>query len=175
MTHISSRPALTYKGGKDMEFFVDVDGTEKDEKICKAVDALEKVAVEVKVNFDVPNVPWFPRKLNDLDTIGKTTTLKEGEGIAYTDHPGFRDPDYVKRRDYISSAAMDYKMSDPEVPRIKYTDVENGVWNTGFKMLREKWHDVACKEYNEALDAMMDAGVLRYEEIPQLEDVSQYL
>lgn len=120
-------------------------------------------------------MPWFPRKLDDLDAIGKTTTLKEGEDIAYIEHPGFDDPEYKKRRNYISDAAINYRMSDPEIPRIDYTDVENGVWNTGFKMLRQKWHDVACKEYNDALDDMMDAGVLRYEEIPQLEDVSQYL
>ncbi len=172
MTHISSRPTLVHSTDKEIEFLVDVDGTEKDGDVAKGIAALRKVAVSVRVNADVPAVPWFPRQLIDLDAIGKTTTLKEGEGIAYIDHPGFTDPEYKARRKNIADAAMGYSMADDEVPRIEYSETETSTWQSMFTKLRAKWTDVACKEYNEALDAMMAAGVLRYDEIPQLEDVS---
>lgn len=48
----------------------------------------------------VSEVPWFPKTLEDINKTG--TVLKEGEGILEADHPGFRDPEYRKRRDYIT-------------------------------------------------------------------------
>ena len=56
-------------------------------------------------------VPWFPIDINDFDHIGKRT-LSEGDGIQDADHPGFRDPVYIKRRDEVTSIAMDYRMSE---------------------------------------------------------------
>ena len=79
---------------------------------------------KVEIIEDFPSVPWFPRKLSDLDTTGKTTTLEAGQGMAYIEHPGNDDPEYKQRRYEIGEIAMDYKMSDKEVPRIPYTEVE---------------------------------------------------
>ena len=58
--------------------------------------ALKQVVKDVTYIGDVPVVPWFPRKLQDLDLIGKTTTLKAGEGkfAAMSEHPSFTDKVY---------------------------------------------------------------------------------
>jgi len=47
--------------------------------------------------------------------------LSEGDGIEMTDHPGFNDPEYKKRRDEIMQIALNYNMYDTEIPRVKYT------------------------------------------------------
>jgi len=48
-----------------------------------------------------PEVPWFPTRIEDFDFIGKRT-LSEGDGIQEADHPSFRDPEYKKRRSFIT-------------------------------------------------------------------------
>lgn len=48
-----------------------------------------------------PEVPWFPTQIEDFDHIGKRT-LSSGDGIQASDHPGFHDLEYRKRRDMIS-------------------------------------------------------------------------
>ncbi len=44
-----------------------------------------------------PEVPWFPTAIEDFDHIGKRI-LGAGDGIQDTDHPGFSDAEYRKRR-----------------------------------------------------------------------------
>jgi hypothetical protein len=62
-------------------------------------------------------VPWFPTKVSDFDLIGRRV-LAPGQGIEIVDHPSFSDKVYRKRRDYITSVALSYKTSDPDIPKI---------------------------------------------------------
>ena len=57
-------------------------------------------------------VPWFPLHISEFDNIGKRI-LSEGDGIQDADHPGFRDPEYRKRRDFISQVAKDNCIEKP--------------------------------------------------------------
>ena len=66
------------------------------------------------------------------------------------DHPGFHDEEYKKRRNEIANKALGYRIEDPEIPRIIYTDEEIGVWNYCFTRLTELYKENACKSAREA-------------------------
>ena len=61
-------------------------------------------------------IPWFPRKLDDLNQIGKV--LLDVKDEVNADSKQFTDPVYRERRDFIAKIAKDFKMGDtiPEVP-----------------------------------------------------------
>ena len=50
--------------------------------------------------------------------------MTNGTGIEFFDHPSFTDQEYLKRKESIINKARQYKLSDPEIPRIEYTRVE---------------------------------------------------
>lgn len=77
----------------------------------KALEELRKIADGVNP-LHIPEVPWFPTKIEDFDYIGKKV-LSEGDGIQESDHPSFRDKEYRKRRDSITNVALKYNLSDP--------------------------------------------------------------
>ena len=52
-------------------------------------------------------MPWFPRKLSDLDEFAEKV-LSYGEELD-SDHPGFTDPAYRARRQEITNIAKTYK------------------------------------------------------------------
>jgi len=47
--------------------------------------------------------------------------LGAGDGIQDTDHPGFKDNEYRKRRDEINEVSSNYNILDRDLPRVKYT------------------------------------------------------
>jgi phenylalanine-4-hydroxylase len=86
------------------------------------------------------------------------------------DHPGFRDPHYRERRNEIAAAADAWSPGEP-IPRIAYTDVENGIWRTVSHELRAKHEKYACREYLEAKAALG----LPEDRVPQLDEVTAKL
>lgn len=86
------------------------------------ISELSKMSKHLTVT-GTPQVPWFPTHFADLENMGKTL-LHEGEGIEMTDHPGFNDEVYKKRRDSIMHLALNYNLFDKEIPRVKYTQTE---------------------------------------------------
>lgn len=49
---------------------------------------------------------WFPRHISDLDKI--QNVLMHGSALD-ADHPGFTDPEYLKRRNYFAEVAQAYR------------------------------------------------------------------
>jgi len=87
-----------------------------------------------------------------------------------SDHPGFHDPDYRRRRDEIAGLAPPITATaDPEW--VAYTDVERTTWATVFDRLTALYPSRACNSFN---DVVGDLGYTA-DEIPQLADVSAFL
>src|SRR4051812_19531887 len=53
------------------------------------------------------------------------------------DHPGFNDPVYRERRNDIAAGAMAWSPGEP-IPRVAYSEVENGIWRTVCRELHVK-------------------------------------
>jgi len=82
------------------------------------------------------------------------------------DHPGFRDPDYRARRNAIARVALDFRGGP--VPRVDYTEAEQGVWRTVWRHLAPLHEAHASSDY---LRVTRDVAIDR-ERIPQLEDLN---
>jgi len=84
------------------------------------------------------------------------------------DHPGFRDPEYRRRRNQIAQIAMKYQPGDP-IPDAPYTNEEHQVWSTIWKALQPAHQQHACAEYRDCLKKLNFAS----DRIPQLRAVNE--
>jgi phenylalanine-4-hydroxylase len=62
------------------------------------------------------------------------------------DHPGFRDPDYRRRRNEIAALALAHRFGAP-APEVAYSAVEQGVWRTVLSRLAPLHARHACAAY----------------------------
>ena len=84
------------------------------------------------------------------------------------DHPGFRDPEYRRRRNQIAQIAMNYHPGDP-IPDAPYTDLEHQVWSVIWRALRPAHQQHACAEYLKAIEQLNFSA----DRIPQLREVNE--
>lgn len=117
-------------------------------------------------------VPWFPRRIRDLDRFANQI-LSYGAELD-SDHPGFTDPVYRDRRKYFADIAYNYKHGQP-LPHVNYTKEEVATWGTVFRKLTELYPTHACKEHNHVFPLLIENCGYREDNIPQLEDVSNFL
>ncbi|MBV99154.1 Tryptophan 5-hydroxylase 1, partial [Eschrichtius robustus] len=117
-------------------------------------------------------VPWFPKKISDLDHCANRVLMYGSELDA--DHPGFKDNVYRKRRKYFAGLAMNYKHGDP-IPNVEFTEEEIKTWGTVFRELNKLYPTHACREYLKNLPLLSKYCGYREDNIPQLEDVSNFL
>uniref|UniRef100_A0A8C9VPR5 Tryptophan hydroxylase 1 (tryptophan 5-monooxygenase) a n=1 Tax=Scleropages formosus TaxID=113540 RepID=A0A8C9VPR5_SCLFO len=118
------------------------------------------------------NVPWFPKKISDLDMCANRVLMYGSDLDA--DHPGFKDNVYRKRRKYFADLAMSYKHGDP-IPRIEFTEEEVRTWGVVYRELNKLYPTHACREYLKNLPLLSKYCDCREDNIPQLEDVSRFL
>ncbi|XP_044733963.1 tryptophan 5-hydroxylase 1 isoform X4 [Chrysoperla carnea] len=122
-------------------------------------------------SFDFGEMPWFPRKISDLDRA--QNVLMYGSELD-ADHPGFKDPVYRKRRETFSEIAKNYKHGQ-SIPKVKYTKEEVKTWGTVFNELHKLYLQYACKEYLENWPQLVKYCGYREDNIPQLEDLNVFL
>lgn len=84
------------------------------------------------------------------------------------DHPGFKDPEYRKRRNTIAEIAMSHRPGS-EIAPAPYSEQEHQVWQTIWSALNPAHRAHACAEYLACLERLNFDS----DRIPQLNEVSQ--
>lgn len=115
---------------------------------------------------------YFPMKLIDLDDM-TMAQLDTNEGLN-TDHPGFIDPEYVKRRNEIGQKSKNYKITN-DIPNVEYTDTENNTWKLLYEKLRALNFKHLNKEYIDNFILLEKTGIFSSRKIPQLNDINKFL
>uniref|UniRef100_A0A674CDD8 Tyrosine 3-monooxygenase n=1 Tax=Salmo trutta TaxID=8032 RepID=A0A674CDD8_SALTR len=158
LLNIESRPGRKSKnsGCDDLEIFMRCEVHSSDTDIF--INSLKRVADDVRT-IPEEKVPWFPRKIRDLDKCNLLITKYDPD--MDQDHPGFSDPEYRKRRRFIAELAANYKQGEP-LPRVEYTPEEVATWREVYRTLRTIYPDVQTCGYGE-------------DSIPQLRKVSAFL
>uniref|UniRef100_A0A674CD37 Tyrosine 3-monooxygenase n=1 Tax=Salmo trutta TaxID=8032 RepID=A0A674CD37_SALTR len=157
LLNIESRPGRKSKnsGCDDLEIFMRCEVHSSDTDIF--INSLKRVADDVRT-IPEEKVPWFPRKIRDLDKCNLLITKYDPD--MDQDHPGFSDPEYRKRRRFIAELAANYKHYS-HVVSLEYTPEEVATWREVYRTLRTIYPDVECG-YGE-------------DSIPQLRKVSAFL
>ena len=88
-------------GVHEAYFAIDYVGARDDPRIRRALKELNFFC-RAYHEENVPDVPWFPVHLSDLDGMGKLMNVEEPGG---KDHPGFNDAEYLQRRKYITEVS----------------------------------------------------------------------
>ncbi|XP_070537747.1 protein henna-like isoform X2 [Ptychodera flava] len=117
------------------------------------------------------DVPWFPRKIAELDECA--SVIGYGSGLD-VNHPGFTDQKYRERRNEIVDIGNQYRHGQL-LPNIEYTEDEIETWKTVFNKLSALYPTHACQEFVKGFHLLVDNGVITEDEIPQLETVSNFL
>ncbi|ELT91345.1 hypothetical protein CAPTEDRAFT_157066 [Capitella teleta] len=178
LQHIESRPSKQIVG--DYDFFVSCDNSHGGLK--EAIDDLREMSETLTILTrgppDAPGaptddtVPWFPRKISELDRFANQI-LSYGSELD-SDHPGFVDKVYRARRKEFADIAFHYKHGTP-IPRVTYTTEEIKTWGTIFKQLTTLYPTHACQEFNHVFPLLVDNCGFREDNIPQLQDISNFL
>jgi phenylalanine-4-hydroxylase len=124
MKHIESRPNRFDVAAYD--FYVTMAVSSSDAKpVVEAMSAHATIHSVFDHNPSLAHPCWFPRTITDLDEFAHRV-LDAGAELQ-ADHPGFRDPEYRARRNYLADVAIKYRHGTP-IPRIDYTQAEISTW-----------------------------------------------
>ncbi|KAB0377893.1 hypothetical protein FD755_009471 [Muntiacus reevesi] len=99
------------------------------------------------------DVPWFPRKISELDRCSHRVLMYGSELDA--DHP-------------VSAHGQ-------PIPRVEYTEEETKTWGVVFRELSKLYPTHACREYLKNFPLLTKHCGYREDNVPQLEDVSTFL
>ncbi|KAM3625141.1 uncharacterized protein V6R79_007453 [Siganus canaliculatus] len=177
LVHIESRQSK--RRDSDFEIFVDCDSDH--EQLKDLTQLLRRHTDIVHIlpcddgslpDDDMAGVPWFPKKISDLDLCVKRVLMYGTELDA--DHPGFKDNAYRTRRKYFADRAMSYKHGEPILP-VDFTAEEVRTWGVVFRELNKLYPSHACKEYLRNLPLLAKHCNYSEDNIPQLEEVSHFL
>lgn len=168
--HLETRQAKKSKNTTDdLEFFVKCEVHNSDVSVL--INSLKKVAEDVKTIRE-ERVPWFPKKIRDLDKCHHLIAKYEPD--LDHDHPGYTDPEYRKRRAFFTDLAFSYREGDP-LPRVEYTVQETATWREVYRKLSSLYPTHACKQYLDAFQQLEKCCGYQEDSIPQLQDVSRFL
>ncbi|NXT27820.1 TPH2 hydroxylase, partial [Syrrhaptes paradoxus] len=185
MVHIESRKSK--RRSSEVEIFVDCDCSKKEfneliqllkfQTNIVSLNPPENIWTDEEgktafVSYDLDCVPWFPRKISELDKCSQRVLMYGSELDA--DHPGFKDNVYRQRRKYFVDVAMGYKYGQP-IPRVEYTAEEIKTWGVVFRELSKLYPTHACREYLKNFPLLTKYCGYREDNVPQLEDVSVFL
>ncbi|XP_015720141.1 tyrosine 3-monooxygenase-like [Coturnix japonica] len=168
--HFETRKVKKLKNSADdIDIFVECQVHSAD--ISCLINSLKRVTEDVKTSKE-DKVPWFPRKIQDLDKCHHLITTYE-PSFDHS-HPGYSDLEYRKRRAYFADLAHNYRVGDP-LPHIEYTVQEIATWREVYRQLRSLYPTHACTQYLDAFQQLEKYCGYQEDNIPQLQDVSRFL
>jgi phenylalanine-4-hydroxylase len=170
LTHVENKPCPLPP--HTQTFYVHFEGSLSEKKTQSCLKELSDQAIGPIYRVSAPYVPWFPRNIADLDSFSKST-LDAGDQLQ-SDHPGFNDPVYRKRREEIAGLAREYAHGRP-IPTVEYTAQEIATWQLVFDKLTSLYPKLSCKEHNEAIAELLANGLMGPRTIPQLQTLSDYV
>lgn len=173
LLHIESRSSKRFTDA--YQFLVECDPNAGNvnaalEQLRQIAHYMQVISRDHKDNADT--VPWFPSKIRDLDKFANQI-LSYGSELE-SDHPGFTDPVYRARRKEFADIAFNYKHNET-IPRVEYTPEEIKTWGKVFRELVQLYPSHACHEHNHIFPLMIENCQYREDNIPQLEEVSNFL
>lgn len=171
IARIESRPLQHGENGSTFDFYLDLDGATEDANVQKLLTALEPMANKLLI-LDSKDVYWFPRHISELDLIANRT-LDAGVDLE-ADHPGFHDLEYRARRNLMAENAEKHVWDQP-IPRVEYTQNEKDVWSAVWDKMEGLLEKHACEEYLESMQLMKKHCGYSREDIPQQQDISEFL
>jgi len=173
LTHLDSRIYNYAFDGAHIE--MDVDGAGPSSPALNAALAdIREMGVRVEV-IPPSQVPWFPSARKDLDVCVQEVIGSDTGGLCAPDHPGFNDAAYLRRRTEIAEIANSYRDGDGKIPHTTYTNEELRVWNAVWEKLEDYHSRWACDEFKEVLPELIQEAGYGPKQIPQLNDISEYL
>jgi len=172
LTHIESRSSKRLPG---YEFLVDIELGKGDiegtmNEIKSHATYLQVITRQYKSTENA--VPWFPQHISDLDRFANQI-LSYGSELE-SDHPGFTDEVYRKRRKEFADIAFHYKYGT-KIPAVEYTAQEKGTWKKVFSNLVGLYETHACYEHNHNFKLLRENVGYNEDNIPQLQEVSEFL
>jgi len=177
LTHIESRPSKTHEGC--YEIMVECAENADRIRLEQIINMFKKRAEHVRVHdFNAhekqnkESVPWFPVRIKDIDQFANRVLSYGAELDA--DHPGFTDEVYRTRRKDFADIAANYTMGDT-IPYIEYSEQEIGTWRTVYLELTKLYPTHACREFNYIFPLLQQNCGYSANNIPQLQDVSDFL
>lgn len=172
ITNIESRFMSFVREGP--AFHIDFQGVARDPVVQRALSGVKGLqGVHSLKVMPEREVPWFPLNIRDLDST-VDTVVDGGEALVNDDHPGYSDRDFFERRTAIVDLAKSYRHGD-RIPRIQYRDEEFATWKAVYERLQDCHRRWACTEYLEMLPQMERFCGYAPDNIPQLEDISEFL
>ena len=99
----------------------------------------------------------------------------EANSQLQSDHIGFHDKEYRKRREEIVSLTKTFVPSLKNYPIIDYKPIETQTWSIVFDKLNTLYKEVACKSYLNNLELLKQEKIFTRECIPELKIVSEFL
>lgn len=167
LTRLESKPCIR---STDYEFHVDFDNV--DEATNENLLATLKKHTNQLAVLQSKTVPWFPRSRKDLDH--SAAEILDAGAELQSDHPGFHDVEYRKRRNTLAAIANAYRYGD-KIPLVDYTPEEQALWqNVYHKLKNELWLKHGCDELLRLLP-LFEHNCKIHEKPPQLQEISDYL
>jgi len=166
LTHIESMPTNVLDSESGYTFLLDFQAPDNQE-FQQVIQEVKQVCQDVSV-VGSQEVPWFPRKLSDLNQLTQDIYRLP------LDHPGYSDPNFWSRRQELGNTAMKVSIADP-IPEIDYTTEETKTWETLLKALNPLLPGVACRDFLKGLEEMRRKGLIQQNKVPQTKDINQWL
>uniref|UniRef100_A0A8C4VBL6 Biopterin-dependent aromatic amino acid hydroxylase family profile domain-containing protein n=1 Tax=Falco tinnunculus TaxID=100819 RepID=A0A8C4VBL6_FALTI len=166
--HFETRRAKKPKNAADyFDIFIECEVHSADVSIL--ITSLKRVTEDVKTSRE-EKVPWFPRKIQDLDRCHHLITkydpsLDHGHPVSFVS-PLF---DFFKHK-----TSVEKFLGDP-LPCIEYTARETATWREVYRKLRSLYPTHACTQYLDAFQQLEKHCGYQEDNIPQLQDVSRFL